>query len=62
MNQDYNSIPTMLTISQTAQRTGLSAWYIRKLCWDRKIVFTKSGNRYLVNLEKLIDYLNTAPV
>ena len=52
-------IPTMLSIQDTAKRTGLSKTYIRKLCWDRKISYVKSGSKYLVNLERLIEYLNT---
>lgn len=52
-------IPTMLSISDTAKRTGLAKSYIRQLCWDRKISYVKSGSKYLVNLERLIEYLNT---
>ena len=52
-------IPTMLSIPDTAKRTGLSKTYIRQLCWDRKISFVKSGSKYLVNLEKLVEFLNT---
>ena len=53
-------IPTMLSIPDTAKRTGLSKTYIRKLCWDRKISYVKSGSKYLVNLEKLVEFLNTS--
>lgn len=56
---DNNKIPTMLTINETAKVTNLPAHYIRQLCWDNKIVYTKAGNKYLVNLERLIEYLNT---
>ncbi len=56
---DNIKIPTMLTISETAKATNLPAHYIRQLCWDNKIVYTKAGNKYLVNLERLIEYFNT---
>ena len=50
--------PTMLTIRQTAERTGLSYEHLRKLCLQKKIVFVKAGNKYLINQEKFADYLN----
>lgn len=55
---DSISIPTMLTIRDCAERTNLSQTYIRKLVWDNKIVYVKTGRKYLVNLERLVDYLN----
>ena len=56
---DEIKIPTMLTINQAAERTGLPKTFIRQLIWDRKIVYIRSGQKYLVNLEKLCDFLNT---
>lgn len=58
MEQSFE-IPTMLSIRETAERTGLSKTFIRRLCWDRKIQYIKSGSKYLVNLEKLVEYMNT---
>ena len=52
------TIPTMVTIRAAADQTGLSYDYIRKLCLAGKIVFVRSGSKYLINLEKLVDYLN----
>ena len=51
-------IPIMLTIKETAERTGLSYDYIRKLCLQRKIVFIRTGKKYLVNYSQFIEYLN----
>lgn len=51
-------IPTMLTIKETARATNLPVHFIRQLVWDNKIVYTKAGNKYLVNFEKFIEYLN----
>lgn len=53
------AIPTMLTIKETAKRTQLSETYVRNLVLNKKICFVRSGRKYLVNLEKLIEYLNT---
>lgn len=50
--------PTMLTIKQTAEKTNLPYELIRKLCLQNKIIFIKSGSKYLINFEKFIDYLN----
>ena len=52
------TIPTMVTIRAAADQTGLSYDYIRKLCLAGKIVFVRSGSKYIINLEKLVDYLN----
>lgn len=51
-------IPTMLTIHETAQKTGLAEHYIRQLVLKNEICYIKAGRKYLVNLEKLIEYLD----
>ena len=53
-----SGFPTMLTISQTAERSGLAKHYIRQLCIQNKICFVRSGQKYLINFEKFADYLN----
>lgn len=52
------TIPTMVSIKEASSRTGLSYDYIRKLCLQKKIVFVKAGSKYLINLEKLVTFLN----
>lgn len=54
-----NTAPTMLTIKETAQRLGLAQHYVRQLCWQEKIIYCRAGNKYLINFEKLIEYLNS---
>ena len=51
-------VPTMLTIQQTAQKTGIAAYRIRQMVLNNEIPFVKAGCKYLVNLEKFIDFLN----
>ena len=51
-------IPTMITIKEAAGQTGLSYDYIRKLCLQGKIVYVKAGCKFLINMEKLVEYLN----
>ena len=52
-----DDVPTMLTIRETADRTGVSYDCIRKLCIQREIVHIKAGTKYLVNYEKFCEYL-----
>ena len=52
------TIPTMITIKEAAEKTGISYSRIRTLCLEGKIVHIKAGRRFLINLEKLIEYLN----
>lgn len=52
------AIPRMVSIREAAELTGLSYDYIRKLCINDKIVYVKAGSKYIVNLGKLIDFLN----
>ena len=51
-------IPTMYTLNQASAATGLSYDFLRKLCLSKKIVHIRAGTKILVNMEKLIDYLN----
>lgn len=51
-------VPTMLTIKEVSKQTGLSYDYIRKLCLTKQITFVKAGCKFLINMEKFIDFLN----
>jgi len=51
-------IPTMLTIKEAAEKTGVSYDCIRKLCLQNKIVHIRAGVKYLINFEKFVEYLN----
>lgn len=53
-------IPTMLTIKETAEKTGLAEHFIRGLAIGNQIVHVRCGKKYLINLEKLIEYLNSS--
>lgn len=53
------TIPTMVTIKEAAGQTGLSYDYLRKLCLQKKIVHVRAGCKILINLDKLVEYLNT---
>lgn len=51
--------PTMLSVPQTAERSGVSKWSIRKMCEENKIVHVKLGSKYLINWEKFVEHLET---
>ena len=61
MNTDI-SIPRMETISKAAKLTGLAEHHVRQLVLSGKIVACNIGKKYLVNVDKLIEYLNTATI
>lgn len=52
------TVPTMVTIREAAQQTGLSYDYIRKLCLRDKIVYIRAGCKILINMEKFVEFLN----
>lgn len=52
------TFPVMMTLNQAAEATGLSYDYLRKLCLQQKIVFVRAGSKYLINAERLREYLD----
>ena len=54
-----NNIPHMETIKTTAKIFGLAEHFVRQLVINGKIVAVKAGCKYLVNVDKLAEYLNT---
>ena len=51
-------IPKMRTCKEAAEITGLHEYHIRQLVKQNKIVYVTAGRKVLVNVDKLIDYLN----
>lgn len=51
-------IPTMLTINETAKRVNIPYSALRRLCIENRITHIRVGSKVLINLEKLITYLN----
>ena len=50
--------PIMKTIKEIMEETKFSYKHIVSLCRENKIVYIKSGKKYLINYEKFIEYLN----
>ncbi len=58
----YRKIPRMETIKNTAKILGLTEGFVRHKVLAGEVVSVKAGNRYLVNIDKFIDYLNGKPI
>lgn len=56
-------MPTMVTIKAAAERTGLSYSCLRRWILEGTFpYYVKAGSKYLVNLERLAEFLNTPAV
>lgn len=53
------AIPHMATIKETAKLFGLAEHFIRQLVIRGDIVAVRAGCKYLVNIDRLAEYLNT---
>lgn len=51
-------IPRMVPLQTLADESGISYKALYQMCRQNKIVYIKSGNKYLVNVDKFIEYLN----
>ena len=58
-NNTTLAIPEMLPIKTVSERTGLSYSFLRGLCLRGEIVHVRAGTKYLINMSRFIDYLNT---
>lgn len=55
---EERKVPRMVPIKTAAAESGLSYDAIRKLCLQKKITFIRSGSKFLVNMDRFVDYLN----
>ena len=55
-------IPRMRTIKETAELFGLPAHFVRQKVNDGEIVAVRAGRRFLVNIDKLAEYLNSSTI
>ena len=60
MQTNETNFPAMLTIDQTAKRSGLSAYAVRKLARSStgQAFTVRVGTKYLINQEKFAAFLN----
>lgn len=57
LKSEIPSEKIMLTIKEASEYSGLSYNAIRQMCLQDKIPYIRAGNKYLINKEKLIEYL-----
>ncbi len=56
--QQNIKIPKMKTILEASKIAGLTKYHVRKLVLQGKVKYVRSGIKYLLNLDSLINYLN----
>ncbi len=54
-------IPRMVSIKEAAAITGLAEYHVRQLCIKGEITAVQTGRKWLVNVDRFIDYLNAPP-
>lgn len=52
-------IPTMKSISECSEIVGLAKYHVRRLVLQGKVKYVRSGSKYFVNVDSLIEYLNS---
>lgn len=57
--QKCSSVPTMLTVRELSEKTGISSFSIRQMIRDGRVVYIKLGKKVLINYEKFVEYLET---
>lgn len=53
-----NRIPRMRSVRQTATLTGLSEHTLRRWVKQNKIVFVRADTKILINVDRLLEFLN----
>ena len=56
--QNTSALPKMLTIRETAQVTGLHEYFVRQLVKHNRVTYVKAGCKTLINLDRLVEFLN----
>lgn len=63
MNENNNIVvPRMRTIRQTAELFGLPTHFVRQKVTNGEVVAVRAGRRFLVNIDRFAEYLNTCTV
>ena len=55
---DSVQLPKMKTLKEMSELTGLPYAMLRNLCMQNKIVYIRTGKKYLINYDRFIDFLN----
>lgn len=55
-------IPQIVTLKEAAETTGLAYGLLRNKALNGEIVAFRAGRKILINLDKLIEYLNSGGI
>lgn len=58
MGESKLTVPKMATLREAAELTGLSYGFLREKALTGEIVAIRAGRKFLINFDRLIDYLN----
>lgn len=61
MNDDIR-VPRMLTIRETAELFKLPVHFVRQKVSTGEVVAVRAGRKFLVNVDKFAEYLNSCTV
>ena len=61
MNKNY-TVPHMENIKKTAEIFGLPEHFVRSKVASGEVVAVRAGKRFLVNVEKFAEYLNSSTI
>ncbi len=53
-------MPEMYSLRKTAEKSGLSIYYLRKLLAEGRVKYLQCGKKFLVNYQSVIDLCNGA--
>lgn len=59
---DTLHIPRMETIKKTAELFGLPVHFVRNKVSSGEVIAVRAGKRFLVNVDKFAEYLNSSTV
>ena len=59
---DNIRIPRMRTIKETAELFSLPLHFVRQKVSSGEVVAVRAGRRFLVNVDKFAEYLNTCTI
>ncbi len=60
--KDYSNVPAFLNINDAVKVTGLSSFSLRRGCKDGTIPHIKVGDKYMINIPKLLERDDSASV
>ena len=58
MRNERINFPTMLSLKEASEETGLAYETLRKCCHRGKIKYIQSGKKWLINADSLARYMN----